>query len=141
MLHLVRVYIIHLYNSLYDLSCAGDQTAKRFLENSDPNILVDNGATDTTCSTFKVTAFGVGGKVQNATTQPFYINNWLGFISMASTPVIDTNDTGVIELELRLKSRDILWSTNGDAIGNVSNLSNPILMMQLETWQIFQILF
>ena len=31
----------HLYNCLYDLSAAGDQTAKRFLENSDPSIYVD----------------------------------------------------------------------------------------------------
>jgi hypothetical protein len=38
----------HLYSTLYDLSCAGDQTAKRFLENSDPSILVDNGSTDIT---------------------------------------------------------------------------------------------
>lgn len=131
----------HLYNSLYDLSCAGDQTAKRFLENSDPSILVDNGATDITCSTFKATAFGVGGKAQNATAQPFYINNWLGFISTASTPVIDTNDTGVIELELRLKSRDILWATNGDAIGNVANLSNPNYSIDNVVFTIQKIVF
>jgi hypothetical protein len=131
----------HLYNSLYDLSCAGDQTAKRFLENSDPSILVDNGATDITCSTFKATAFGVGGKAQNATAQPFYINNWLGFISTASTPVIDTNDTGVIELELRLKSRDILWSTNGDAAGTLANLSNPNYSIDNVVFTIQKIVF
>ena len=51
----------HLYSTLYDLSCAGDQTAKRFLENSDPSILVDNGATDITCPTFKACAFGAAG--------------------------------------------------------------------------------
>jgi hypothetical protein len=131
----------HLYNSLYDLSCAGDQTAKRFLENSDPSILVDNGATDITCSTFKATAFGVGGKAQNATAQPFYINNWLGFISTASTPVIDTNDTGVIELELRLKSRDILWATNGDAAGTLANLSNPNYSIDNVVFTIQKIVF
>jgi hypothetical protein len=117
----------HLYSTLYDLSCAGDQTAKRFLENADPSILVDNGSTDITCPTFKATAFGAagGGKAAHATAQPFYINNWLGFIGSSSTSVIDTNDTGVIELELRLKSRDILWATNGDANGTIANLTNP----------------
>ena len=131
----------HLYNSLYDLSCAGDQTAKRFLENSDPSILVDNGATDITCSTYKATSFGVGGKASHATAQPFYINNWLGFISSASTPVIDTNDTGVIELELRLKSRDILWSTNGDAVGTLANLSNPNYSIDNVVFTIQKIVF
>jgi hypothetical protein len=32
----------HLYSTLYDLSAAVDQTLKRFLENSDPSIYVDN---------------------------------------------------------------------------------------------------
>ena len=134
-------YYGHLYNTLYDLSCAGDQTAKRFLENSDPSILVDNGATDITCSTYKATAFGVGGKAAHATAQPFYINNWLGFISTASTPVIDTNDTGVIELELRLKSRDILWATNGDANGALANLSNPNYSIDNVVFTIQKIVF
>ncbi len=31
-----------LYNGLYDISAAGDQTTKRYLENSDPSIYVDN---------------------------------------------------------------------------------------------------
>ena len=63
----------HLYSCLYDLSCAGDQTAKRFLENSDPSILVDNGATDITCPTYKACAWGAagGGKAAHATAQPF----------------------------------------------------------------------
>jgi hypothetical protein len=117
----------HLYSTLYDLSCVGDQTAKRFLENSDPSILVDNGSTDTTCHTFKTTVFGAvgGGKAANATAQPFYINNWLVFIGSSSTNVIDSNDCGVIEIEIRLKPKEILWATNGDATGTVANLSNP----------------
>ena len=131
----------HLYNSLYDLSCAGDQTAKRFLENSDPSILVDIGATDTACSTYKATAFGVGGKAAHATAQPFYINNWLGFISTASTPVIDTNDTGVIELELRLKSKEILWSTNSDANGTMATLTNPNYSIDNVVFTIQKIVF
>jgi hypothetical protein len=131
----------HLYNSLYDLSCAGDQTAKRFLENSDPSILVDIGATDITCSTYKATSFGVGGKAAHATAQPFYINNWLGFISTASTPVIDTNDTGVIELELRLKSKEILWSTNSDANGTMATLTNPNYSIDNVVFTIQKIVF
>jgi hypothetical protein len=114
----------HLYSCLYDLSCAGDQTEKRFLENSDPSILVDIGSTDTTCPTFKATTFGAAGdgKAAHATAQPFYINNWLGFIGSSSTNVIDSNDCGVIELELRLKSTEILWATNGDPTGTVEVL-------------------
>jgi hypothetical protein len=131
----------HLYNCLYDLSCAGDQTVKRFLENSDPSILVDNGATDITCPTFKACAFGAGGKGAHATDQPFYINNWLGFIGSSSTSVIDTNDTGVIELEIRLKSRDILWTTNDDATGGVATLTNPSYSIDNVVFTIQKIVF
>lgn len=133
----------HLYSTLYDLSCAGDQTAKRFLENSDPSILVDNGSTDITCPTFKATAFGAagGGKVAHATAQPFYINNWLGFIGSSSTNVIDSNDCGVIELEIRLKPKEILWATNGDAAGTVANLSNPNYSIDNVVFTIQKIVF
>ena len=133
----------HLYSCLYDLSCAGDQTAKRFLENSDPSILVDNGSTDITCPTFKATAFGAagGGKAAHATAQPFYINNWLGFIGSSSTNVIDSNDCGVIELEIRLKPTEILWATNGDAAGTVANLSNPNYSIDNVVFTIQKIVF
>jgi hypothetical protein len=133
----------HLYSCLYDLSCAGDQTAKRFLENSDPSILVDNGSTDITCPTFKATAFGAagGGKAEHATAQPFYINNWLGFIGSSSTNVIDSNDCGVIELEIRLKPKEILWATNGNATGTVANLSNPNYSIDNVVFTIQKIVF
>ena len=95
-----------LYNCLYDISAAGDQTAKRYLENSDPSIYVDStiNATynDATCGKIlKATAFA-GGLASHANKQVFCINNWLGFLGSSSTPVIDTNDTGVIEIEIRL---------------------------------------
>ena len=133
----------HLYSCLYDLSCAGDQTAKRFLENSDPSILVDNGSTDITCPTYKATAWGAagGGKAAHATAQPFYINNWLGFIGSSSTNVIDSNDCGVIELELRLKPKEILWATNGDAVGTQANLTNPNYSIDNVVFTIQKIVF
>ena len=110
-----------LYNALYDISAAGDQTAKRYLENSDPSIYVENTVNttydDAKCGKIvKATAYA-GGLASHATKQVFCINNWLGFIGSSSTPVIDTNDTGVIEIEIRLKPATILWATNGDAAG------------------------
>jgi hypothetical protein len=37
----------HLYNTLCDISTAGDQTAKRYLENSDPSIYIDTSPSAT----------------------------------------------------------------------------------------------
>lgn len=113
-----------LYNTLYDISAAGDQTAKRYLENSDPSIYVDNTVNttydDARCGkVLKATAFGAGtgGLASHATKQVFCINNWIGFLGSSSTSVIDTNDTGIIEIEIRLKPANILWATNGDNAG------------------------
>ncbi len=36
----------HLYSTLYDISATGDQTAKRYLENSDPSIYVESTPKD-----------------------------------------------------------------------------------------------
>jgi hypothetical protein len=49
----------------------------------------------------------------------------LGFLGSSSTPVIDINDTGVIEIEIRLKNKDILWATNSDNAGTAHTLVNP----------------
>jgi len=113
-----------LYNCLYDISAAGDQTAKRYLENSDPSIYVDSttNATynDATCGkVVKATAYDAtkGGLAAHATKQVFCINNWIGFLGSSSTSVIDTNDTGVIEIEIRLKPATILWATNSNDTG------------------------
>ena len=47
----------------------------------------------------------------------------------------------MIELELRLKSRDILWSTNGDAVGTLANLSNPNYSIDNVVFTIQKIVF
>ena len=116
----------HLYSTLYDISGAGDQTSKHYLENSDPSINVENTTNsvydDATCGkVVKATAFA-GGLASHASKQIFCINNWLGFLGSSSTPVIDTNDTGVIEIEIRLKNSSILWATNKDTTGTAHDL-------------------
>ena len=73
----------HLYSTLYDISAAGDQTAKRYLENSDPSIYVESTTNvaynDATCGkVVKATSFA-GGLAAHASKQIFCINNWLGF--------------------------------------------------------------
>ena len=116
----------HLYSTLYDISAAGDQTAKRYLENSDPSIYVESTTKDAfddaTCGKVVKATAHTGGLAAHASKQIFCINNWLGFLGSSSTPVIDTNDTGVIEIEIRLKNKDILWATNGDAAGAAHSL-------------------
>ena len=97
-----------LYNTLFDLDGGGiDQISKRFLENIDPSVA------------YKIDTVGTGASsiIRNVTlatpndaAKPLMINNWLGFISSASTPVIDTNDLGDVILEIRLAPANILWS-------------------------------
>ena len=137
-----------LYNALYDISAAGDQTAKRYLENSDPSIYVDNtvNATynDATCGkVLKATAFGAGtgGLAAHATKQVFCINNWLGFIGSSSTSVIDTNDTGVIEIEIRLKPATILWTTSADAAGAAPTVAGPNYKIDNISFNVNKIVF
>jgi hypothetical protein len=117
----------HLYSTLYDISSAGDQTAKRYLENSDPSIYVEiatkDSYDDATCGKVVKATAHTGGLAKHATNQVFCINNWLGFLGSSSTPVIDTNDTGVIEIEIHLKNKDILWATNSDDAGAAHTLS------------------
>ena len=135
----------HLYSTLYDISAAGDQTAKRYLENSDPSIYVESTTKDAyddaTCGkVVKATAFA-GGLAAHASKQIFCINNWLGFLGSSSTPVIDTNDTGVIEIEIRLKNKDILWATNSDAAGAAHTLVGPNYSINNISFNINKIVF
>lgn len=134
-----------LYNALYDISAAGDQTAKRYLENSDPSIYVENTVNttfnDATCGkVVKATAFA-GGLAAHSAKQVFCINNWLGFIGSSSTPVIDTNDTGVIEIEIRLKPATILWATNGDNAGADPTVAGPNYRIDNISFNVNKIVF
>ena len=108
-----------LYSTLFDLDGGGiDQTSKRFLENIDPsvsyNLTTATGATAIVKNTLQATA--------NDTAKPLMINNWLGFISSSSTPVIDTNDCGDVVLEIRLANSAILWQA-GATVCTVPNYS------------------
>jgi hypothetical protein len=134
-----------LYNALYDISAAGDQTAKRYLENSDPSIYVDNTVNttydDAKCGkVVKATAFA-GGLAAHATKQVFCINNWLGFIGSSSTSVIDSNDTGVIEIEIRLKPATILWATNADNAGAAPTVAGPNYRIDNISFNVNKIVF
>jgi len=100
-----------LYNKIYDLDGGGaDQTSKRFLENADPSVYYETGIATSSINTgvFKITANS------SAVKRKFAINNWLGFISSLSTPIIDTNDLNKVEIEIQFENKDIVFkkSTN-----------------------------
>jgi hypothetical protein len=98
-----------LYNKLYDLDGGGvDQTAKRFLEISDPCVLYSTGANslDHTAGTPK---YLVNHTEPSDTKRKLMINNWLGFISTCNCPCPDTNDLNLIEIEITLADEKVLW--------------------------------
>lgn len=107
-----------LYNKLYDLDGGGvDQTAKRFLENSDPSIGYKTAANSTDVS---------GGNRVNKTLiatasdtkQKMMVNNWLGFLSTASCPCPDTNDLNNVEIEITFDNEKVLWGAGGATASN-----------------------
>jgi len=53
--------------------------------------------------------------------RPIVINNFLGFISSLSTPVLDLNDTGDIYIEIRWASPSVLWATTNVAAATAFN--------------------
>lgn len=96
-----------LYNKLYDLDGGGiDQLAKRHLENADPSVSYTNNETLTNATpvynTLAATASDLNRKLA--------ITNWLGFISSSSTPCIDTNDFGIMEIEITLENERVLFA-------------------------------
>lgn len=99
-----------LYNTIADLSFGNDQTSKRYLENIDPSVSYD-ASLQTVNNTLVATDSDTGKK--------FMINNWLGFLGSASTPVISTSDTNTIEVEVRLAPASVLWQ--GGTTGSVTN--------------------
>ena len=96
-----------LYNKLYDLDGGGsDQTAKRFLENSDPSISFSMNA-DHTAGTPTITA-----KADSASDadKNMMVNNWLGFLSTCSCPCPDTNDLNNVEVEITFADEKVLFA-------------------------------
>ena len=95
-----------LYNTLYDLDGGGiDQQAKRCLENVDPSVYYLVTDNETTSATPQIT--GVAATDNSDVYLKFVINNWCGFLSTCSTPVIDTNDLIEVIVLLRLSNVDI----------------------------------
>jgi hypothetical protein len=100
-----------LYNKLYDMDGGGaDQSSKRFLENADPSVFYTTGLTKTSVETG---AFNITGN-SDAVKRKFAINNWLGFISTLSTPIIDTNDLNKVEIEITFESKDVVWKKSSN---------------------------
>ena len=102
-----------LYNTLYDIEGAdSSQTSKRFLENADPSVYYYQGATSATNSAIGCVNAQNGATAGNTeVNRPIVINNFLGFISSLSTPVLDLNDTGDIYIEIRWATPSVLWAT------------------------------
>lgn len=102
-----------LYNKLYDLDAGSDQDAKRgVLENSDPSVgyklAPTNGANDHQAGD---PVIRVNNNAPADTDMKMMVNNWLGFLSSASTPCIDTNDLNSVEVEITLSDANVLWSS------------------------------
>jgi hypothetical protein len=102
-----------LYNTLYDIEGAdSSQTSKRFLENAEPSVYYYQGATSAANSAIGCVNVQNGATARNAeVNRPIVINNFLGFISSLSTPVLDLNDTGDIYIEIRWATPSVLWAT------------------------------
>jgi len=111
-----------LYNKLYDLDGGGvDQTAKRFLENSDPSIGYKIGVDSNDKS--------AGNRINKClvttpsdTKEPFMVNNCLCFLSTSSCPCPDTNDLNNVEIEITLDNEKVLWGA-----GAAANPGDPIV--------------
>ena len=112
-----------LYNTLFDLDCGGiDQYSKRsVLENFDPSVEYTAAASGAA----SVCKFNTDPNTANDTEKPMMINNWLGFIGSASTPVIDTNDCSDIYLEYRFSPSTVCFQGGSTAATGVDyKLSN-----------------
>ena len=107
-----------LYNKLYDLDGGGvDQTAKRFLENSDPSIGYKIGG--------DVNDKSAGSRIYKCSSgtisdlkQKFMFNNWLDFLSTSSCTCPDTNDLNNVEIETFFDNEKELLGTGGSATGS-----------------------
>lgn len=97
-----------LVAKLTDLDGGGIASeAKRNLELSDPSVryaltnVFDHTAATPQITTLDSTTSDVNRKIA--------ITNWCGFLSTASTRCIDTNDFGIMEIEITLENEKVLW--------------------------------
>jgi hypothetical protein len=106
-----------LKNRLDDLSCGGDQISKRALELYDPSVAY-SVANDHTNATPKVQT---DSDAPDDTNKKLVVNSWIGFLASSNVEVIDTNDIGVVEVEIELANESILWaSSNATASGSTA---------------------
>ena len=114
-----------LYNRIFDMDGGGvDQVAKRHLEIADPSVRysvagdtipadVFAGAVDAGgAQTFRAGTplITTDGATSADTKRKLAITNWLGILSSASTPCIDTSDCGVVEIQLDFENEKILFA-------------------------------
>jgi hypothetical protein len=87
-----------------------DQTSKRFLENADPSVYYETGTGLTSLQTgvFKITPN------VDAVKRKFAITSWLGFISTLSTPIIDTNDLGLVTVEITFENANVMFQKSSN---------------------------
>jgi len=102
-----------LYNTIVDLEGADySQISKRLLENYDPSINFVQGPSAAANSSILAYVAPDGKNSSNITSKkPQAINNFLGFISSLSTPVLDLNDVGDIFIEIRWANPSVCWAT------------------------------
>ena len=105
-----------LYNKLYDLECGVDQVSKRYLEIADPSVAF-SVASDQTNATPIINTLAA---TPSDTNRKLCVSNWLGFIS-SSVPCVDSNDFGVMEVEVELANETILWAGAHSTAGNAVN--------------------
>jgi len=98
------------YNKLYDLDGGGvDQTAKRFLENSDPQV----GYKMVTAPNDRLAGTRINkcdADTPNDNKSKFMVNNWPGFLSTCSCPCPDSNHLNNLEIEITFDNEKVLWS-------------------------------
>lgn len=111
-----------LYNKLYDLDGGGiDQVAKRNLEIADPSVrytVADNH----TSATPEITT---RASTSDDTNRKLAITNWIGFLSSVSTPCLDSNDLGSIEIEITLADEKVLFAGASAVWGDDTTKNNP----------------
>lgn len=129
-----------LYNKLYDLDGGGcDQTAKRFLENSDPSIGFKVGGVDdytTGAPTIKTKSTAA-----NDTNQKMMVNNWLGFLSTCNCPCPDTNDLNNVEIEITFADEKVLFAGGNAAADTAPNITGAKYFLDDVHFTISKIVF
>jgi len=99
-----------LYNTLFDLNCGQDQINKRFLEGSDPSIIVqETFNANASTITLRNTNLTTNAADFSDTSRQFVINNFMNFLGSSCCEYLSTNLTGDMELQITLNPASILW--------------------------------